>query len=260
MTLVSVSEESSRGRAQAGTSGAALLRSAVRRDIVDTLAGLPDDRRDDGLSAAQLGDLVGLHVTTVRFHLTQLIDGGLLTTHSVRSPGAGRPTKKYRVATGSLEQLPDAQAHRMLAALLAESFDARDADGVPLTPEEVGRDWARRHVAADSRTATARTPGEWLTSVGRMIDVLHTWGYTPNLRTEDSGRTVRIDLVDCPFLSLAHNHPEVVCGIHRGLMRGTLDAFGETDAELSLEPFVDETLCRAHITTRSTFDHRGGTS
>lgn len=260
MTLVSVSEESSRGRAPAGTSGAGLLRSAVRRDILDTLADLPDEQRSEGLSAAQLGDLVGLHVTTVRFHLTQLVEGGLLTAHSVRSPGAGRPTKKYRVATSPLEQLPDAQAHRMLASLLTGAFGAHDAERRPLTPEEVGLAWAHEHVDRDPPPRRARTPGEWLTSVGRMIDVLHTWGYTPSLRTEDSGRTVRIDLVDCPFLPLARSHPEVVCGIHRGLMRGTLDAFGETDAELSLEPFVDESRCRAHITTRSSFAPRGGTS
>lgn len=257
---MTVSEESTRGGPPAGASGAGLLRSAVRRDIVDTLANLPGPRRLEGLSARELGELVGLHVTTVRFHLTQLIEGGILTTHAVRSPGAGRPTKKYLVAPGSLEQVPDAQSHRLLATLLAETFHVRHDDGRALTPEEVGAAWARRHVGTDPGARPARTAGEWLSAVGRMIDVLQEWGYTPNLRTDNSGRTVRIDLVGCPFLSLARTQPEVVCGIHRGLMRGTLDAFGEHDAELSLEPFVDQHHCLAHVTTRATFAPRGGNS
>lgn len=64
--------------------------------------------------------------------------------------------------------------------------------------------------------APARTAGEWSSTVGRLVDTLRVWGYTPSVRTEDSGRTARIDLVDCPFIQLARAHPEVACGIHRG--------------------------------------------
>nr|WP_221935685.1 helix-turn-helix domain-containing protein [Janibacter cremeus] len=236
-----------------------MLRSAVRRDIVDTLANLPGPQRTEGLSARELGDLVGLHVTTVRFHLTQLVEGGLLTSRSVRTPGAGRPTKKYVVAAGSLDRLP-LQAYRLLATLLTETFDARHADGRHLGPEEVGIAWAQEHVAHPDAPAPARTAGEWSSTVGRLVDTLRVWGYTPSVRTEDSGRTARIDLVDCPFIQLARAHPEVACGIHRGLIRGTLDVLGERDAEVSLEPFVGPTHCLAHVTTRADFAPSGGNS
>ena len=73
-----------------------LLRSAVRRDIVDTLANLEGDQRTEGLTAREIGAQVGLHASTVRFHLDQLVAAGLLTSHFVRSHGAGRPSKAPR--------------------------------------------------------------------------------------------------------------------------------------------------------------------
>lgn len=243
--------------------GAGLLRSAVRRDIFDTLANLPAGERSAGLSAKELGELVGLHVTTVRFHLTQLVEAGLLESHAVRSSGAGRPGKRYRAATGSIDAESTEESYRLLAQLLAETFGARHDDGTPFTPEEVGAAWAHRQglEAPDPATSSqATTAGEWLAKVGMMIDVLREWGYTPNLRTEDAGRTVEIEISSCPFLPLAQSNPEVACGVHRGLMRGTLDRLGEPDAELSLVPFVDPNRCLAHITTRANFAPRGGTT
>lgn len=243
---------------------AGLLRSAVRRDIVDTLANLPLDRREVGLSAKELGELVGLHVTTVRFHLDQLVAAGLLTSHFVRSRGAGRPSKKYVVASGALTGTSDEESYETLAGLLAEMFVEQAEDGSRLTPEQAGAAWAHRHAPdrldESSHLPQARTAGAWLSKVGLMIDVLRDWGYTPNLRTEDSGRTAEVELARCPFISLAHTNPEVVCGVHRGLMRGTLEIFGETEVELSLEPFVEPHRCLAHVTTRADFAPRGGNS
>ncbi|WEV79537.1 helix-turn-helix domain-containing protein [Janibacter cremeus] len=255
---MTVSEESTRGSTGSGDTGAGLLRSAVRREIVATLANLPGPQRTEGLSARELGDLVGLHVTTVRFHLAQLVEGGLLTSRSVRTAGAGRPTKKYLVAPGSLDR--PLEAYRLLATLLTETFGATDADGRPLDPEQVGISWAREHVPHPEDPAPARTAGEWLSTVGRLVDTLRVWGYTPSVRTEDTGRTARIDLLGCPFIDLAKAHPEVACGIHRGLIRGTLEVLGERDTDITLEPFAVPTHCLAHVTTRADFAPRGGNS
>lgn len=245
-----------------GDEGAGLLRSAVRRDIVDTLANLEPAVREDGLTAKELGELVGLHTTTVRFHLDQLVGAGILTSHFVRSSGAGRPSKRYAVAPGELEPTEDAEGYKVLAGLLAEMFVR--SDGAPMTPEEAGAAWAHTHAPSllhhSPSSEPARSPGVWLSKVGLMIDVLREWGYTPNLRTDSSGRTAEVTLESCPFLSLARTNPEVVCGVHRGLMRGTLEVFGETETELSLEPFVEPHRCLAHVTTRAPFSRSGGTA
>ena len=57
---------------------AALLASPVRRALVDALAHVEGGDRTPGLTAAELADEVALHVTTVRFHLDQLVAAGLV--------------------------------------------------------------------------------------------------------------------------------------------------------------------------------------
>ena len=70
---------------------AALLASPVRRRLVDALANADGGATTPGLTAAELGSQVGLHVTTVRFHLDQLVAAGLVESAVRREGGAGRP-------------------------------------------------------------------------------------------------------------------------------------------------------------------------
>jgi len=220
---------------------ATLLGSPVRRLLVDTLT------TRGSMTAAQLGEIVGLHVTTVRFHLDQLEAGGLLTSSFLRSGGAGRPKKVYAAATGSLAtDRRDSEGVAMLAELLAEVLRPGE-DGEPPTPHEAGRRWAVEHVP-ESHEPPAQTPGRWMGKVGEMVDVLGQWGYTPEVSLTDGGRTARINLAHCPFIDLAKKNPSVVCGIHRGLIAGAMEQLGEGEAEVSLEPFVAPNLCRAHVT------------
>jgi predicted ArsR family transcriptional regulator len=235
---------------------AALLASPVRRRILDTLAN--DAVREGGsagLSAAELAQHVGLHVTTVRFHLDQLVAGGLVEASFQRQGGAGRPRKLYTAAPGSLGDVDlagEVGSLRLLSGLLAGAL--ADGTGGPApTPLEAGRRWAVEHVPADPASVRADTPGRWLSKVGRMLDVLHEWGYTPELSTTDGGRTAKLVLRDCPFLALATANPAVVCGIHRGLIAGSMEQFGEPDTHVALEPFVGPTTCVAHVSTRTPF-------
>jgi predicted ArsR family transcriptional regulator len=247
--------------------GVSLLTSAVRRRIVDHLAQLPwavDDAvgegatRREGMTAAQLGELLGLHTTTVRFHLDQLVAGGLVESAFVKADGVGRPRKKYFVAEGRLDPVGSAGPYQVLAELLACALDP--ADRVGMTPEQAGMEWARRRAgeaAADLPAAT--TPGTWIGKVGSVIDLLADWGYSPQLSSTSDGRAVDVTLRDCPFLELARTHPAVVCGVHRGLLRGALRSVGETDVDVSLQPFVDERTCAATLSSRVPFTPRGAT-
>ncbi|MFV0253408.1 MAG: helix-turn-helix transcriptional regulator [Beutenbergiaceae bacterium] len=241
----------------ADTVGVAVLSSPVRRRIVDHLANLPaltpvdgGPSRSEGCSAAELADLLDLHVTTVRFHLDQLVTVGLLHTSNRRGDGAGRPRKMYALTPGRMDA-PAGDSYLALAEILADSFGGET--GSPRTPEEAGVQWAHEHVDTDPAATPATTPGRWLGKIGRLVDSLEEWGYTPNVATREGGRSVEVTLVDCPFLALASTHPEVVCGIHRGLIRGTLEQIGEQSAEISLEPLVGPATCIAHIRSRSQF-------
>lgn len=231
--------------------GPALLAFPVRRAIVEVLRRYDHDggggtARAGGMTAAQLAAEIGLHVTTVRFHLGQLDRAGLVTSHFTTVFGVGRPRKIYAAAPSRAEPDGGASHLMLLAGLLTASF------GADLTPVQAGQRWAREHVD-NQDGGPATTPGDWLAKLGRLVDVLRRWGYTPDLTTADGGRSCRIDLVDCPFMELARASQEVVCGIHRGLLTGALNRLGEDRAEVRLVPFVGPNLCHAHIRTRQPF-------
>ena len=69
----------------------ALLSSAVRRSITDLVAADPDR-----WTASRLAEELDLHVTTVRFHLDQLEQAGVLESGVERRDRPGRPSKVYR--------------------------------------------------------------------------------------------------------------------------------------------------------------------
>ena len=105
---------------------AAVLASPVRRRLLDALSHATATRHDPtdpvGLTAADLAEHVGLHVTTVRFHLDQLVAAGLVEASFHRSGSAGRPRKLYAPVQGSLAEVDvagDAGALRLLSGLLA---------------------------------------------------------------------------------------------------------------------------------------------
>ena len=235
-------------------SAVTLLASPVRRRLVDELAH-PDAGRATGLTAAALAEAVGLHVTTVRFHLDQLVAAGLVGAEVRRGGGAGRPRKFYTLAPGSFDDIdPRAglEPLRLLSSLLAQTLTA-GVSGHTVTPAEAGRRWAVEHVEAREGAAPADTPGRWLGKLAQMIDVLQEWGYTPELRTSGGGRDAEVTLAHCPFLELARDNTAVVCGIHRGLIAGSLEQLGETSTRVSLEPFVGPTTCVAHVSTTAPF-------
>ncbi|MGB7819257.1 MAG: helix-turn-helix domain-containing protein [Ornithinibacter sp.] len=239
---------------EAAHHAAALLGSPVRRRLVDALAHADAEADTPGRTAAELGAEVGLHVTTVRFHLDQLAAAGLVESVVRRAGGAGRPRKVYSLAPGSLDDVdPRAQVDhlRLLSGLLASTLTEGVA-GHAMTPAEAGRRWAVEHVPSES-SPPADSPGRWIGKVAQMIDVLQEWGYTPELKTSDGGRTAEITLAHCPFLDLARENPAVVCGIHRGLIAGSLAQLGERGARVSLEPFVDDTTCIAQVSTTTPF-------
>lgn len=238
--------------------GTDLLSSSVRRRIVDVLANLPPVRDPqtgakqpaEGLSARDLADRLHLHVTTMRFHLDQLVAGGLVVTQFKRGGGAGRPRKLYAIAHGSLDTECSEQSFARLSEVLVDSFNDSSKN---LTPEQLGARWGRRRIQHEdldaSRTAPAQTPGQWLGKIGRMVDVLEEWGYTPEVSTTEGGRTARVALHGCPFLDLARDNTALVCGIHRGLIRGVMEELGEEHTEVSLTPFVTPHLCVAALST-----------
>lgn len=230
--------------------GDALLASPARRAIVEALQRYPraeDEADPGGMTAAQLAELLGLHLTTVRFHADRLEAAGLVCSHFTTAFGVGRPRKVYAV-TARAEATDQVGYLLRLLELMIESFSSG------ASPDQAGEQWAAHHLPF-SPAEPAKSPGAWLSKVGPVVDVLQDWGYAPELTTADGGRTCRISLTRCPYLELARANPDVVCGIHRGVLVGALRQLGEVDVGVSIKPFVGPSLCHAQITTHQQFDH-----
>lgn len=195
------------------------------------------------LAIRELADALGLHPNTVREHLDQLIDAGLVASTTERSAGRGRPRFCYSVVADADADAdanePASHAYRGLASALAEQLaQVPDAGSASV---DAGERWGRTLVG-DPTT----TPDE-TEAIGRLVGLLDDVGFAPDSPVHP-GDPIR--LRHCPFGSLARERTDIVCGVHLGLMRGVLDAIGAPLDAVALEPFVAPDLCLAHLGAR----------
>lgn len=175
---------------------------------------------DGAVDAAELAGVLGLHQTTVRFHLDALCDQGAVARTRVRHAGVGRPRTGYVAVQGRLD-------YRALAEVLALEF-GESAPQRRQRAQRAGQRWAQRMLAGPAATGADR-----VTMTAETFDRM---GFTPQL----TGRTLALH--SCPVRDLARSHPEVACALHLGLLRGLL---GTPRAEL--EPFAGPDLCLATV-------------
>jgi predicted ArsR family transcriptional regulator len=200
-------------------------------------------RATDGPAGVQeIAKRVGLHSNTARFHLDGLVDAGLAERRAEDQGRPGRPRMVY-LATPS-----DVPAGRRSYRLLAEMLAGLVAELLPEpgpAAQSAGEAWGRY-------LAERPAPGQRVDAaegLRRLSSVLTEVGFEPD-PVDDSDRPV-IPLRHCPFREVAERHGEVVCSLHLGLMRGVL---AESRAPLvaeRLDPFVDTSLCLAHLSPTS---------
>ena len=188
------------------------------------------------MDAASLAASVGMHVTTLRFHLDVLEDAGLVRRHAERSGRPGRPRQLYSAVTARDD------GNRQLAEVLTGALVADSETGV-VRAEQAGRRWAESlHVASPVDVAPMSFE-DATDQVGQLFEQL---GFAPEIVTEADRR--RIELHACPFRELASSAPQIVCTMHLGLLRGALSHLGVEQAEqATLSPFVAPELCVAAI-------------
>ena len=190
------------------------------------------------LDAHALADQLGLHLTTVRAHLDVLVDAELVTSHTESRTTPGRPRRLYAVADDPAA--PQAGGYRLLAEMLVSHL-AGTSDDVAHDAIAAGHTWGTYLVDRPPpyTTTTAETAR---TTIVELMDRL---GFEPELADDGT----RILLRRCPFLDVARQHPEVVCSLHLGIMRGALQTLAAPLRARDLEPFVQPSLCVTHIAT-----------
>lgn len=215
---------------------------------------------DGAVDAAELAARMGLHVTTVRFHLDALCDQEAITRTRITRTSVGRPRTGYIAVQDRLDYQSFAE---ILAVELGHTVETRRRRA-----ERAGRRWAER-IAVTSPWKPAAThdvpdaagePREILDrQAATTAQIFERMGFAPELTppTEPtSGKPQRsIRLHGCPVRDLARAHPEVGCAIHLGLLQGLLTnaaaVEGKTEPSLAfhaeLEPFVEPELCIARV-------------
>jgi predicted ArsR family transcriptional regulator len=188
------------------------------------------------LDSAGLAARVQLHPNTVRWHLDHLLDAGLVVSARQPTDRPGRP----RIVYEALAEPTDAVAgddHRLLASALAGAL-AELPDGAARAVA-AGEEWGRFLV--ERPEPGTRTPAD--AAVGALTKILDDQGFEPTV----DGACLRMHR--CPFRELAEKHPQVVCGMHRGLVAGALaELHAEVEAG-ALVPFAEPGVCTLELVT-----------
>lgn len=197
-----------------------------------------------GLDAREVAERVGLHPNTVRVHLDLLVRSGLITREPEPRSTPGRPRILYRA--GAEPPGLERSGYKLLAEVLAGYLAGSSSDPTA-DAERAGRAWGA-FLADQSEPLAKLSPNDMIERVMAMLGDL---GFRPELDPRDrSGR--RILLRHCPFHDVAERHPEIVCSVHLGLMRGALQELGANVQTESLEPFVEPSLCIANLSVDRT--------
>ncbi len=191
------------------------------------------------LATAEIAASLSLHVNTVRPHLEKMRDAGLLELEIDARGGVGRPQHRYGLAADApslgLEPPVFPLATRLLLRLAGNAGLGLDE------AVEAGRE----HGAAEGRTAADRAIPCLDALVHRLADL----GFDPAVVDGADGATVAF--THCPFRDLAEANPDLVCGLHRGLVEGFVEGFGTDGGNVRFRTLVDRDPCQVDVSLGS---------
>lgn len=191
----------------------AALRNPTRRRILLRFYDNPADRTIDEVAA-----VAGVHRTVAFQHLERLAALGYLATDRRRGH-RGKPAKVYRLAHGPIELIHPARLHRQLAGLLARALDRLGGAGRAAS-RDAGRDFGGSLGARGVARGLEEALVPLATLGGRYV-------------LEPEGVLVA---VNCVFREACVGAPQVVCGLHAGLLEGVLAAAGQPHIAVPLGP------------------------
>ena len=65
----------------------------------------------------------------------------------------------------------------------------------------------------------------------------------------DDNPVAVVAFANCPFADLAREHPDIVCGLHRGLVAGFVAAMGDAEV-VEFCPLAHRTPCQVTVASR----------
>jgi predicted ArsR family transcriptional regulator len=214
------------------------------RTVGDLAASLGDPTRRgiyitarqsaDPVTAGEIARAFGIHPNVARHHLDRLVDDGYLEVaprHAEARPGgAGRPAKGYQATDKEILVSYPARRYDLLAELLVRVLERVAPDGAADAAEQVGREYGRELAA---QVGMPEEEG-FADAVRAVISAMAGVGF--DISSDDEQRLLTSH---CPFGSAAADHPEVVCRIDQGIVRGLLDAAGASPEPVTVSPHAE---------------------
>lgn len=186
------------------------------------------------LTTSEVAETIGLHPNTVRPHLERMRDAGLVEVEVGGRGEIGRPQHRYSLAPDAPSLGLEPPVMPVLARMvlsMAERLGASLDDAVA-----VGRDEGVRRAVPYGSAPSA---------LEAIVSDLDRLGFDPVV-TDGDDDTAVVAFANCPFGDLAHQHPDLVCSLHRGLITGFVAGMG--DAELiEFCSVADRTPCQATL-------------
>jgi len=195
------------------------------------------------LATAEIAETLDLHPHTVRPHLERMRDVGLLSVETEARGTVGRPQHRYSVAPDApslgLEPATFPVLARMLLRVAAAGGLGRE-DAV-----EAGRE--QGEIDAGPLVALVGPDGTDMAALclEGLVARLDALGFDPAVASDDDG-SATVAFAHCPFRDLAEAHPEIVCGLHQGLVAGFVEAVGGVAVEI-FHPLTARTPCQVDL-------------
>lgn len=196
------------------------------------------------LATADIAESLALHANTVRPHLEKMREAGLVDVQVGGRGDVGRPQHRYAIASGSpslgLEPPTMPVLARMVLAM-ARRLQASAEDAAAVGEDE-GVRRARPYANAPS-------------TLEALVSDLDRLGFDPIVSDadpdgeRDADDAAVVAFANCPFADLAKEHPELVCGLHRGLVAGFVAQMGDAETR-DFCTLTSRTPCRVTVATR----------
>ena len=184
------------------------------------------------LTTSEIAETLDLHPNTVRPHLERMRDVGLLDIETEARGAVGRPQHRYSLAADAPSLGLEPPTFRVLARMLL-----RLAGSARLGMEEAA-EAGREQGEADAATDDS---DDCLDGLVLRLDAL---GFDPATIQEDDTATVAF--THCPFRDLAESDPDVVCGLHRGMVEGFVDGCGGAQV-VEFHTLLSRTPCQVTL-------------
>ncbi|MGI8754410.1 MAG: helix-turn-helix transcriptional regulator [Acidimicrobiales bacterium] len=196
----------------------------------------------NGVTASEAAERFALHPNVARHHLDKLASGGHLEFRVGRTPGtpgAGRPSKRYRTHGEAVELDLPVRLDDVLVSLLGRALSRLPPAQAEAMAEEVGVEYG--HTMATAMGEEGDVQRSFRAALHAVANALTAHGFAAH--AEQHGDELRIISDHCPFGDVAVQHP-VICAVDRGMVRGMLETlYGDATALTAASKATGDQTC-----------------